>query len=131
MRDRRKESQGAIRPTAWNDHRDIEVGKDIHGIDAAGNDEHEGEANIENSMEGDAADESLRPEEPSVFQPETAEALAPRGMRASSMLSAAAREYHELTHCPARSWCEHCVRRQYKDTLHKSIQGVYADLTVV
>ena len=122
MSDRRRESQDAIRPKACNEHQDIEAGKDSHGIDAAGNEEHEGEASKEDSMEGDAAEESLRPEEPSVFQPETAEALAPRGVRAPTMPSAAARESHELTHCPARSWCEHCVRGQYKDTPHKSIQ---------
>ena len=44
MSDRQKESQGAIRPKAWNDHQDIRDKKDSHGIDAAGNEEHEGEA---------------------------------------------------------------------------------------
>jgi hypothetical protein len=41
-------------------------------MDTARNEEHEGEVSIEDSMEGDAADESLKPEEPSVFRPETA-----------------------------------------------------------
>ena len=56
MSDRRRESQHAIRPKTWNEHQDIEVGKDSHGIDAAGNEEHEGEASTEDSMEGDAAE---------------------------------------------------------------------------
>ena len=59
MSDRRSESQDAIRPKAWNEHQDTEVWKDSHGIDgmdAAGNEEHEGEASIEDSMEGDAAE---------------------------------------------------------------------------
>ena len=79
MSDRRRESQDAIRPKAWNEHPDIEVWKDSHGIDAAGNEEHESEASMEDSIEGDVAEESLRPQEPSVFLPETAEASAPRG----------------------------------------------------
>ena len=134
MSDRRSESQDAIRPKAWNEHQDTEVWKGSHGIDGmdtARNEEHEGEVSIEDSMEGDAAEESPRLEEPSVFLPATAEELAPRGMRAPTMPSVAARESHELTHCPARSWCEHCVRGQYKDTPHRSVQGVYADSTVV
>ena len=134
MSDRRRESQDAIRPKAWNEHQDTEVWKGSHGIDGmdtARNEEHEGEVSIEDSMEGDAAEESPRLEEPSVFLPATAEELAPRGMRAPTMPSVAARESHELTHCPARSWCEHCVRGQYKDTPHRSVQGVYADSTVV
>ena len=32
-------------------------------------------------------------------------------------------EEHELTHCPFRSWCEHCVRGQAKDSPHRTVAG--------
>ena len=38
------------------------------------------------------------------------EAQAPRAARAPSQPSAKDVELHELTHCPPRIWCEHCVR---------------------
>ena len=133
MSDCRKESQAAIRPKAWNEHQDTEAGKDSHGIDGMDvtrNEEHEAEAGMEDSTEASAEDRSLGLEEPSVFRQETDEELAPRGMRAPSVPNAAERESHERTHCPARSWCEHCVRGQAKDTKHISIEGVYADSTI-
>ena len=78
MSDRQDESQYAIRPTTWNKH------QDSHEINVAGNEEHEGEASMEDSTEGDAEDRSLRLEEPIVFRQEKAEALAPQAMRPSS-----------------------------------------------
>ena len=37
------------------------------------------------------------------------EAQAPRATRALIQPSAKEVELHELTHCPPRTWCEHCV----------------------
>ena len=36
---------------------------------------------------------------------------------------------HWLTHCPPRSWCDHCVRGQYKDRAHTKVGGEFADST--
>ena len=32
-------------------------------------------------------------------------------------------EEHNLTHCPPRAWCDHCVKGQFKDRQHRSISG--------
>ena len=34
---------------------------------------------------------------------------------------------HNLTHCPFRSWCEHCVRGQGSEYRHSSVSGTNAD----
>ena len=41
------------------------------------------------------------------------------------------REEHELTHCPYRSWCEHCTKGQKKDFPHKKVTGELAESSVV
>ena len=41
------------------------------------------------------------------------------------------REEHELTHCPYRSWCEHCTRGQAKDFPHRTVEGEFAESEVV
>ena len=60
-----------------------------------------------------------------------AEGTAPRAARAPKLPSAREIEDHELTHCPPRSWCDHCVRGQYKDERHLQIQGDVADSILV
>ncbi len=39
-------------------------------------------------------------------------------------------DVHELTHCPYRAWCEHCVRGQAKDDGHRAVVGEMADSSV-
>ncbi len=41
------------------------------------------------------------------------------------------REQHELTHCPPRSWCDHCMKGQAKDDSHVSVSGDLAESDVV
>ena len=41
--------------------------------------------------------------------------------------SAEERRVHNLTHCPFRSWCEHCVRGQGSEYRHSSVVGTNAD----
>ena len=60
-----------------------------------------------------------------------AEGTAPRAARAPKLPSAREIEDHELTHCPPRSWCDHCVRGQYKDERHLQIKGELAESSVV
>ncbi len=38
---------------------------------------------------------------------------------------------HEITHCPYRSWCDHCVRGQAKDKQQRTVTGEYADASMV
>ena len=40
-------------------------------------------------------------------------------------------EEHELTHCPYRAWCDHCVKGQAKDDGHSTVKGDLADSSVV
>ena len=40
-------------------------------------------------------------------------------------------EEHELTHCPYRSWCEHCVKGQAKDDDHPAVKVDLAESTIV
>ncbi len=39
-------------------------------------------------------------------------------------------EDHELTHCPYRQWCEHCVRGQAKDDPHRSMTAEESQTSV-
>ena len=41
---------------------------------------------------------------------DSGEAAAARKVREPRMPSDRERREHEATHCPYRSWCEHCVR---------------------
>ena len=58
------------------------------------------------------------------------EVLAPRAARAPKLPSTSEIDAHELTHCPPRSWCEHCVRGQAKDSRHVTVQGEFAESSV-
>ena len=39
----------------------------------------------------------------------------------------AERREHDKTHCPYRSWCEHCVRGQGAEYPHRSVAGKPAE----
>ena len=53
-----------------------------------------------------------------------------RVFRAPGTPSKAEVEEHALTHCPYRSWCDHCVRGQAKDGHHTKVTGEYAESSV-
>ena len=53
-----------------------------------------------------------------------------RGARAPTKPSAQEVENHNLTHCPPRAWCDHCVKGQMKDVPHRSSKGVDAESDV-
>ena len=40
-------------------------------------------------------------------------------------------EDHELSHCPPRSWCDHCVKGQMKDDPSKTVTGELAESDVI
>ena len=46
---------------------------------------------------------------------EVEEVEVPRSMPQPKMPTAEEKRAHELTHCPFRSWCKHCVRGQAAD----------------
>ena len=70
------------------------------------------------------------PEEAEVEE-EAVEAQVPRAARAPHVPSQQEIDEHDLTHCPYRAWCEHCVRGQAKDDCHSKVAGIYADSSVV
>ena len=49
------------------------------------------------------------------------EAEVPKMARDPGQPSKLDRQIHKLTHCPYRSWCEHCVRGQAVGRQHKAI----------
>ena len=59
------------------------------------------------------------------------EAEVPRMMKAPGTPSQKEVEEHELTHCPFRSWCDHCVKGQAKDGRHSLVTGELGESSVV
>ena len=126
------DERSAIRPMAIKE----EI---VDGLDAAGDvvETGEGEQVIEQEIgmeeRGAIGAESENPDmqERGELPAGDDEVLAPRAAQAPSLPSAREIEDHELYHCPARSWCEHCVRGQGKDSPHLQVQGIYADSSVV
>ena len=53
---------------------------------------------------------------------EEGEADQPKKVRSPGSPSPQEVDDHNLTHCPYRSWCEHCVRGQTKDCMHPSVE---------
>ena len=49
------------------------------------------------------------------------EAEQPRMVTSPKTPTQPDRDEHELTHCPPRSWCDHCVRGQAKDDPHRLV----------
>lgn len=54
----------------------------------------------------------------------------PRGIAAPYRPTAQEVEEHNLTHCPPRSWCDHCVKGQSKDQQRRLSKGEWADSSV-
>ena len=61
---------------------------------------------------------------------ESVEADKPAIMKAPYRPGAKEVADHNLTHCPPRTWCDHCVKGQSKNYPHLRITGDYADSTV-
>ena len=57
--------------------------------------------------------------------------MSPRTVRSPARPTSKDVEEHDLTHCPYRAWCDHCVRGQAKDDSHSTVKGEFADSTVV
>ena len=66
---------------------------------------------------GAEVEEDLQGEE------DSGEAAAARTVNQPRMPTAKERAMHELTHCPYRSWCEHCVRGQGSEYKHSTVVG--------
>ena len=61
---------------------------------------------------------------------DSGEAAAARKVREPRMPSDRERREHEATHCPYRSWCEHCVRGAGAEYHHSSVRGANAEESV-
>ena len=58
------------------------------------------------------------------------EGETPRGVEVPHRPTAQEVEEHNLTHCPPRSWCDHCVKGQTKDQPHRLSKGDSAESSV-
>ena len=58
---------------------------------------------------------------------ESGEAEASRRVPQPRAPTAEARKLHDLTHCPFRSWCKHCVRGQSAEYPHRTVVGEAAE----
>lgn len=58
---------------------------------------------------------------------ESGEFAASRTARQPRAPSEHERREHEATHCPFRSWCEHCIRGQGTEYQHCSVKGANAE----
>ena len=54
---------------------------------------------------------------------ECEEAVQPQSLKMPYSPSARERAEHNLTHCPPRRWCDHCVKGQSKDARHVTVKG--------
>ena len=61
---------------------------------------------------------------------ESGEAQASRGVPRPRAPTVEARRLHDLTHCPYRSWCSHCVRGQAAEYPHRTVVGEAAESDV-
>ena len=117
-----------------NQSRDVKGEKsDIDGMDEGYAEESENETQAQESSEA-AMSEDVAAGDPGaeeVIHAEEAETQAPRVPRAPRTPSQQEIDDHEVTHCPFRSWCEHCVRGQAKDDPHCAVSAEYADSSVV
>ena len=75
----------------------------------------------EERQEFDRRDEDAEAEE------ESGEAKASRRITQPRLPSSEERRIHELTHCPYRSWCEHCIRGQGSEYRHSTVTGANAE----
>ena len=58
------------------------------------------------------------------------EADQPRVLKAPHAPTKEQRRLHEVTHCPPRSWCKHCVLGQSADKPHPTVAAQFGESTV-
>ena len=114
---------------------DIHSGEECYDLSTPG-DQVEGvsgeDVEVEEGIGNDAGDgQREQAQEPDGLPGGEDEAQTPRAAKAPKVPSAREVEEHELTHCPARSWCDQCVKGQSKDFPHRSVTGELADSSVV
>ena len=76
---------------------------------------------MDGETEGGYVDEDCEGEE------DSGEVRASRGLGQPRLPSERERREHELTHCPFRCWCEHCVRGAGSEYRHSTVTGTNAD----
>ena len=84
----------------------------------------------EGQAERDWYEQAARRQEPEAAKSDRQgeeEAQAPLAVKAPRLAGAKEIEEHNLTHCPFRSWCPHCVKGRAKDDAHRVMQGDLAE----
>ena len=77
---------------------------------------------VEGDDGGDERTEDMKDEDGHGGE-DSGEVEASRQVRQPRTPSAQERQAHELTHCPYRSWCEHCVRGAGAEYHHSTVKG--------
>ena len=117
---------------------------DVEAVDGEIIDEGEGEVNEARKSSIDEEEPDAGIESPGLqefqrhrefadateFHEGTEEAMTPRAARSPAKPGAKEVEDHDLSHCPPRSWCVHCVKGQAKDFRHETVRGDYAESLV-
>ena len=102
---------------------DLDAGGEETRPGGNGGDVHDQSPDREPEAQGGSrGDEPVRPEELEV-ESEEFDGQPPQGARAPYQPTAREVEEHNLTHCPPRAWCDHCVKGQCKDRAHRTVKG--------
>ena len=70
------------------------------------------EAEVEGERKAEVSEDAMEEEEIS-------EGRKSVGRKSPKEPTKAEKEEHERTHCPYRSWCEHCVRARARNSHHR------------
>ena len=67
---------------------------------------------------------------PDALVQEDLRAGAAKGLKEPAIPTPAEVSEHELTHLPAKPWCEHCIRGRGRDEVHRSTKNDHIDQVV-
>ncbi len=107
----------------------LDAGEDEHALD-----DHGSDGNGDDIMDKDGIDQEVKSGDGEEFRCEPCgpgEGEPQKAVRSPKRPSLKEVEEHELTHCPYRAWCDHCVRGQAKDDAHPAVAGEMAESAVV
>ena len=91
--------------------------EESESLSQSGETEKADEGEKEAEVSKDAMEEEEEEEEESSDGRRSVGRLSPKGP------TKVEKEEHERTHCPYRSWCEHCVRARARNSHHRRQEG--------
>lgn len=124
-----RSSASTIRPSEGDRNDPIDVSEDGHVMD-----DQDGDDDGNGTTSRSDIDQEVKEGDDEKFMCEPCgqgEGEPQKTVRSPGRPSPREVEDHELTHCPYRAWCEHCVKGQAKDDAHSAITGEMAESSVV